>query len=99
MQPVTSTQTRMPRRASFVNLFPVLHEWALPVAEKEPSHWHERQQQQKLVTSIITKVGKTTAITTRDTYGSYRSTSKANKIELLIFRARVHLLSYELSYC
>uniref|UniRef100_A0A0E0ITU7 C2 tensin-type domain-containing protein n=1 Tax=Oryza nivara TaxID=4536 RepID=A0A0E0ITU7_ORYNI len=60
-----------------------LHEWAFSVAEniydyKEPSHWHERQQQ-KLVTSI-TKIGKTTAITTRDTYYSYHSASKANKI-------------------
>uniref|UniRef100_A0A0E0NWU3 C2 tensin-type domain-containing protein n=1 Tax=Oryza rufipogon TaxID=4529 RepID=A0A0E0NWU3_ORYRU len=60
-----------------------LHEWAFSVAEniddyKEPSHWHERQQQ-KLVTSI-TKIGKATAITTRGTYYSYHSTSKANKI-------------------
>uniref|UniRef100_A0A0E0D2E6 C2 tensin-type domain-containing protein n=1 Tax=Oryza meridionalis TaxID=40149 RepID=A0A0E0D2E6_9ORYZ len=77
--PLASSKDASPCIIRRVNL----HEWAFSVAEniddyKEPSHWHERQQQ-KLVTSI-TKIGKATAITTRGTYYSYHSTSKANKI-------------------
>uniref|UniRef100_A0A0D9VVI1 C2 tensin-type domain-containing protein n=1 Tax=Leersia perrieri TaxID=77586 RepID=A0A0D9VVI1_9ORYZ len=84
-----------------VNLFSIVHEQALSIADsiqefKEPTHWHERQQQ-KLVTSIA-KIGKNTTITSRDMYSSYHSlqlqvwdqinwisTSTANKIELVIF--------------